>query len=359
MKRIIFAVATIAVLLTSCENSSKEFPEYIYQTISFANPSPIRTLIMGDDGDYSTEIDNRHAFEIYAVLGGVNVNRSDRWVEFVIDDSMVDGLTFTDSDRPVKALPSGYYTLSDSKRINIKKGNVMGSVEVQLTDAFFNDPETNKVTYVLPVRLVNCSDSILQGKAKANVVNPDRLNSDDWEIQPKDFTLYAVTYVNKYHGVWLSTGTDQVTVNGQTSTVQRNPEFLEKADLRYIYTKNLSVATRTFSHNVSITDAEGKASDKNISITVEMAFDENDRFTVTSVTEGCKASGSGTWTHKGAPKAWGNTDRDLITAEYEYEIPYVVNEMTGATDVYKVKSTERLVMRDRNHNQSNFSYKRN
>lgn len=36
------------------------------------------------------------------------------------------------------------------------------------------------------------ADTILQGKAQ--VADPHRLNKADWEVQPKDYTLYAVKY---------------------------------------------------------------------------------------------------------------------------------------------------------------------
>jgi len=102
-------------------------------------------------------------------------------------------------------MPQNYYTLS-SNQITIPAGKVNGSIEVQLTDAFFNDPLAIKLGYVIPVRLLGSADvdTILHGKAA--VANPDPRVAGDWEITPKDFTMFAVKYVNKYHGNYLHRG---------------------------------------------------------------------------------------------------------------------------------------------------------
>ena len=203
MKKILLSMLTVATLLltSSCENSDIEFGDFEYQTVYFARQTPVRTITLGDDV-YDTSLDNAHKFQIYATLGGVEKNKKDRLIQFVVDKSLCDGLTFSDGS-PVQVMPSEYYSLS-SNTITIPSGNIMGAVDVQLTDAFFADSKSIDVTYIVPLRMTACQDSILSGTAKDGVTNPNRLNSNDWSTSPKDYILYAVKYKNKWHGAWIS-----------------------------------------------------------------------------------------------------------------------------------------------------------
>lgn len=348
------SLLTLGLAFTACHNSDIDFPDFEYQTISFAKQSPIRTVTLGDDGDYNTDLDNRHIIEIKAVLGGVNENRGTHSADFIVDNSLVDRITFADG-RPVKAMPSNYYTLSGDQMV-ITKGNVIGGVQVQLTDAFFADPEAVGVNYVIPIVLTNSTDSILQGKPKDGIANPDRLNKDDWSVLPKDYTLYAVKFKNPYEGVWLSRGVDNIDNNGETKTDTRMPELWEKATLRYLTSRSLTRSAYTFSYTVPVTGADGKSSEKNISCELLLDIDANGNCTVSTETPGCTASGSGKWTYKGEPKAWGDKDRDLLKLSYTFSIDYVVNEATGQHATYKLTSEESLVMRDRQNKLEEFSY---
>ena len=75
MKKVIFSLVGMALVLSSCKNDSQEFPDYIYQTISFAQQTPIRTVTLGEDGEYDTTLDNQHIVQVCPVLGGVNTNK--------------------------------------------------------------------------------------------------------------------------------------------------------------------------------------------------------------------------------------------------------------------------------------------
>src|SRR3546814_6217797 len=48
----------------------------------------------------------------------------------------------------IRAMPQTYYTLSDADRIVIPGGEMNGGVEVQLTEAFFNDTLGMRLGYV-------------------------------------------------------------------------------------------------------------------------------------------------------------------------------------------------------------------
>lgn len=357
MKKTIFLAIAGGLLLTGCHNADVDFPDFEYQTISFAHQTPVRTLTMGDDQELDMSLDNAHQFEVKAVLGGVNENRKERWAEVAVDNSLVNGLTYSDGT-PVKALPENYYTIAD-KRLVIKKGEVLGGVKVQLTDAFFNDPETVGVTYVLPLRLVAASDSILSGLAKDGVENPNRLNKDDWTTVPKDYVLYGVKYKNAYHGCWLSKGIDKINHNGVATEENRMADYWEYATLRYLRTKSLTTSTYSFSYYVPVIDASGADSEKLLTCDLNLTIDGNGKCTVSTATPGCTASGEGQWTRKGEPKAWGDKDRDLLKLSYTFTINYVLNEQTGAKGTYTVTTTENLVMRDRENKFEEFSYKLN
>ena len=92
-----------------------------------------------------------------------------------------------------------HYKLA-SNQINIPAGSIMGGVEVHLTDAFFADEKALEQNYVIPLRMteVQGADSILEGKAA--VGDPVLTNNGHWSVQPKNFILYAVKYVNPQHG---------------------------------------------------------------------------------------------------------------------------------------------------------------
>lgn len=354
MKKSLFIISSLAVSLCSCHNSDIEFDNFDYQTISFGTQAPIRTITLGDDGDYNTDLDNAHMFDIKAVLGGVNVNNETHSAAFTVDNSLCDGLYFSDG-RPVLPMPASYYSILGDQMV-ITPGNVLGGVRVQLSDSYFEDPASVETTYVIPIVLTSSADSILQGKPKDGIANPRRLVKDDWAKQPKDYVLYAVKYKNPYHGCWLSKGTDNIDNNGEVKTDNRVTELWEKASLRYLVTKSLTQSTYTFTHTVPVIDAAGEKSEKTLVCELLLDIDDRGVCTVSTQSAGCTASGQGQWTRQGEPKAWGDKDRDLLTLSYTYTIDYVCDESTGRHATYKVTTDERMVMRDRQNKFEEFSY---
>lgn len=322
MNKILYYSVCCILLLSACKNGDIEFPDYDYQTVYFAYQQPVRTITMGDDV-YPTDDDNAHRFHVYATMGGVNANQQDRALRFAIDESLCAGLQFEDGT-DVKPLPAAYYSIA-SLDAAIPSGSLIGGITVQLSDAFFADPEATSLRYVLPVRLVSASDSILEGK---------------------DYTLYAVKYKNKYHGCWLSTGTDVYTTNGAVdSTVSRQPEYVEEASLVYLTTDGLRQSRYEVSANVSVVDpATNKVDVQTKTCSLILTYDDEENITVTTDTEGCTATGSGKWQYQAAKKAWGDKDRDQLTLSYEVAFNYTSN---GAAATTTRKSEETLIMRDR------------
>ena len=163
MNKTIMKCMVLGLLFAGCENGDKEFDDYEYQTISFATQTPIRTITLGEDV-YPTEQDNEYRMQIIATLGGVWSNRKERTAQIVIDESLCTNAYF-DNGKPILPMPKEYYTYS-SEQVVFPKGDIYGRMDIQLTDAFFNDPLTPELTYVIPVRLAQASDSILAGKPK-------------------------------------------------------------------------------------------------------------------------------------------------------------------------------------------------
>ena len=322
---------SFSVVLTSCKNGDIEFPDFDYQTVYFARQTPVRTITLGDDEVASTELDNAHRCQIYATMGGVNKNKKDRTIQITIDETLCSGLKFEDGSS-VTPMPRNYYSLSGNT-ITIASGDIMGCVDVQLTDAFFADPLSTKVTYVIPVRMLSANDSVLKGK---------------------DYVLYAVKYKNMYHGCWLSKGTDVITTGTESKTTTRQPEYWEQADLVYLTTDGLRQSRYQVSTNVTVVNASGKSVVETKTCDLVLTFDDNNHVTVTTDTPNCTATGNGQWERQAAKKAWGDKDRDQLTLQYQVDFSYI---SAGTTTITTRQTTETLIMRDRQSKLEDFSVK--
>ncbi|MDH6312108.1 hypothetical protein M2137_000871 [Parabacteroides sp. PFB2-10] len=319
MKRALFLLLAITgVMFTSCENGDWEFPDYEYTAVYFAYQSPIRTICLGED-IFDTTLDNDYKCQIMATMGGVYKNNKNIEIGIRVDNSLCDGLVFDGTDKEVTPMPSNYYSLSSDK-IVIEKGKLLGGVTVQLTDAFFNDPKSITTTYVIPVVMtsVNNADSILSGTPV--VANPRRAVADDWDVVPKDYTLYAVKYINKWEGNYLRRGTDVVTINGATENVTRKHQYVEKDEVFGLNT-------------ISLTDTEfpivyANAAGLDLPVSLNLAFDNSNACAVTPVNTliqvndsvrvyNITAKGNGRFVELGEKNSWGNQDRDALYLEFE------------------------------------------
>lgn len=206
MKRVIlFAVVVSGVF--ACKNFEPDFPDFDHTTVYFPYQYPVRTLILGNY-IYDNSNDNAHKFLISATMGGVRANTQDRICRFAVDENLCENVYWPDGS-PVLPLPKAYYSLP-ANEIIIPSGKIAGGVEVQLTDAFFDDPLAITNTYAVPLVLTEAVhlDSILRGKPARE--NADRRIEEHWEIAPKDFTLFAVKFVNPYSGIYLHCGKAEV-----------------------------------------------------------------------------------------------------------------------------------------------------
>ena len=226
LKKYIFGVALGVLSLTyaSCYNADHEFPDFEGGTTAyFAYQFPVRTVVLGND-IYDNSIDNEHKIHIYSTMGGAYGGR-DAYVDIAVDESLCDNLWFVgdggNPESPVLPMPSNYYNLSSN--VIPYNGDQRGYVEVQLTDAFFNDPKSVGETYVIPLLMkgVRGIDHILTGTPRNDIdFIPARTNTDYWRVLAKDYVLYCVKYKNPWDAKYIRRGVDNVTEKG----VAREPE---------------------------------------------------------------------------------------------------------------------------------------
>ncbi len=310
--------------ITSCENKEVIFPDFEYTTVYFANQYPVRTIVLGEDF-YDNTLDNEHKCKIYATMGGVYQNDKNIEIDVKVSNELCENLYYSNGDE-VLPMPSEYYSLASDK-ILLKK-QMQGGLEVQLTDAFFADENAIKNTYVIPLVITNVvnADSILSGVALGD--SPIRPNGADWDILPKDYVLYCVKYINKWHAIYLRRGTDAIEAGNVVESVIRREASVEYDELSYCSTTSLN--------SVELPINVVNANDENVTCTLLLTFDQEDNCTVSSNDNGFAVTGSGKFVIDGEKKSWGDKDRNALYLDY------TIN-MDGKR--YSTKDT--LVVRDR------------
>lgn len=322
-------LAGILYIVSACSNKDIIHPDFNYQTVYFGNQFPIRTIELGEDPYVDNTLDNEHKINIKATLGGTRNNTKDISIDYLVDETLCNGLYFQSSNTKVVPLPSHYYKMSSDK-ITITAGNILGGVEVQLTDDFFNDPKSIQNTYAIPLVMKNVhgADSILRGSSLLS--NPNRLIESHWTKKPLDFVIYVVKYVNPWHGNYLRRGIDMVTFEGTNSPVNiiRHADFVEKDQVNLLKTRSM----KELNFPVTFKDKSGT----NITTTLVLKFNEDGTCSITSGSNDMTASGTGKFVKKGEKKSWGNQDRDALYLDYQLKM----NQFT-------VQTKDTLVMRDR------------
>lgn len=332
MKNKIFLMFTIlSITLTSCSNDDMVYDNFEFQSVYFAYQFPVRTITLGEDV-FDTTLDNEHKCRIMATLGGVYSNDKDVSIDVEVANPLTTGLLFKVAGDNVLPMPSNYYTLLSNK-IVITKGNIIGGVDVQLTDAFFADANAIKNTYVIPLKMTNVvnADTILSGKAL--VANPNRAIAGDWAITPKDFIFYAIKYVNPWDSFYLRRGKDVIVGNnGNTAlnkTIVRHKTYVESDEVFKVNTLSLT----TIDFPIVYKDAAGT----NINCKLILTFDSSGNCTVSSSSPGTyTASGTGKFVKRGEKNSWGAKDRDALYLSYK----------VGLQD-FNVTTNDTLVVRDR------------
>lgn len=256
MKKFLYSVlALAAVAFTSCKNSDNKFDDFEGGKIAyFPYQTPIRTIMLGEDVEINTELDNAHKFIVMGVGMGA-YNSYNFSFNTVVDKSLIDKYA---ADKGVVAMPDNYYSIASNS--STYYGNFMSGIEVLLTDAFFADPASITAKYVLPLQMTN-------------VTGADKIN------EALNYTLYCVRYVNPWEGYYLVKGTD--------------------ADLlkcKIVQTTTTSMTT------CSYTNVDG----------VEMIL----TFSGDNCTISGNATGTGNFGHGTEKKAFGNRDRNALYLKY-------------------------------------------
>lgn len=278
----LFALAACA--LTSCDSGDNEFPDYAEtanSAVYFANQQALRTLEQGEDEYVDLTLDSQNRVRITATWGGGYTTRNNVVINCTIDPTLLDGKKFADG-RDIELMPEAYYTLA-SNTINIPAGQILGGLDVQLTDAFFADPKSATTNYVIPVRMtgVQGADSILENK---------------------DYVLYCVKYANPYQGQYLRRGVD---INNGMQKV-RHQTYVKDDEVVNIST----VAQQTNVLPLTVKDAGGV--EQKFSLRLNFAADG----TCTISSDDAVASGTGHYAAKGEKNSLGGKDRNAIYLDY-------------------------------------------
>ncbi|NEW83578.1 MAG: DUF1735 domain-containing protein [Mariniphaga sp.] len=237
MKKIVYLLGIVA-LLFGCENQNVEFDDFAYQTVYFPFQTPVRSIMLGDEVIGDNSIDLEHAFSIGASIGGMYSNTKDRVLTVQLAPELASNITDA-SGNALKLLPSEYYNTTFDK-ITIPAGSFFGKMRVNLTDAFFADPLSIGLSYVVPVRITSAAgDSILSGVPLASVVSPDPRKVSDWITTPKNYVLFGIKYINATHGVYLLRGKRTNTTN-PLDVVAYSKRFIDDNDMTKLTTKSLT-----------------------------------------------------------------------------------------------------------------------
>jgi hypothetical protein len=321
MKRLKNIGLFLLVAFASCKNQDVEFPNYTNNTVYFSYQYPVRTITLGEDL-FDTSLDNAYKCQIMATIGGVYSNKQDVTIGISVNNTLTQGLKFNPPDYSgdVLPMPASYYRLADNK-IVIPKGKIAGGVEVQLTDAYFADPLSTKATYVIPITMTS-------------VTNADSI------LREKNFTLYAIKYINTWAGNYLRRGRDVAEgKNGRTEltkTIVRRNQYVERDEVK-------ALTTRSLSQIVFPITLKG-VNNVDVSCPLLLTFDASGNCTVAPAATGYTATGTGKFVKRGEKNSWGSQDRDAMYLSYQID----------ATDV-RVATTDTLVLRDRGVKMETFS----
>lgn len=176
MRNILLLILLVGFLSGCYDDYRLDYP---YSTVAFSDAKGGvdetgvlgRTVVKGEG----------LSLDMGVYLAGILENSEERWVEYEIDESLLEGTSY-------ELLPSSYYQLSDNSKFVIKPGEFTGRVTITLDSvAFLNDARAIDYKLALPIRLLQTSeDSILQTQSTK---------------------IIAIKYINHYEGFYDNSGT--------------------------------------------------------------------------------------------------------------------------------------------------------
>lgn len=311
MKRVIYAL--MVLVLTACYNQEQMFDDNEIQAIYFPFQYPVRTLSLGNDRLDNT-LDKQHQFNIGISIGGLYMENRKNWTaNFEVDNTLVEDFLVNVNGDTLKVLPTAYYSLNPTSSVVIPKGSFAGLIRVQLTDAFFQDPIAIQGNYVIPLKITSSPDDveILRGEPVEDLVNPNRHVLSDWDVIPRDYTLFGIKYVNPYHGSWLRRGRmeEKDASNNFVRAVVYRADFVEFDDVVTLTTTALNqVKTRL---NV-----------ENDKWDIALDVDANNNIVISTL-PGSPVTVNGTGKYVEGGDTWGGTPeeptpRDVLHLNYSY-----------------------------------------
>jgi len=365
MKIKFLIILAMAFSFTACENQDNDFDDFGSTSVYFPFQTPVRTLIQGKYNLGSNENDNNSRFEIGVIMSGVYENTTDRRVHFELASDLIDPNALTGIDSVnVQVLPSSYYTIEQSSPVTIPAGSTNGRIPIQLEDAFFDDPlafaEFGDVHYVIPLRITDFEalDSLLTGIPIVD--NPIKIRPEDWNPEPKDYTLFGVKFFNKYHGSYLRRGEDKVVgtskkftnATGVTETTDIDDSTVYRAE--FVVQDEVTPVSTAGRNKVISTNLVRRAGiPSNSTVSLELSIDDNGGVTITNADEDSSITITGTGTFVEEGDEWGGEKRDVIYLEYQYQDIEVVEEkvfgqVVASTTVDLMHTVnDTLVIRDR------------
>ena len=151
---------------------------------------------------------------------------------------------------------------------------------------------------------------------------------------PKNYTLYAVKYINPWHGNYLRRGKDAVTGSGLDTTFVYHQKYVESDQV--VSMSSLSLNAVKLSLVV-----KNKRSLTNLPFDLQLNVDNAGKITVTNVantTPTYTVSGTGEYVTDG--DMWGGIKRDVMRLNYQVNFTGTATPTTHA-----LKDT--IVLRDR------------
>jgi hypothetical protein len=328
MRKLIYSLICLVMLgTTACrKDDNLRFDDFEYTTVYFPYQYPVRTLVLGDYG-VDNENDNDLKFLISARVGGLYENKTNWQVDYTIDPVLGEKLATSNND-VLEVLPAKYYTVGPQSRFTIPSGEFYGSLEVQLTDEFLNDPLAFKTHYVLPVVITgSTADSILSGRS--TIANPDPRVAGNWSVTPKHFTLFGIKFMNPYHGKYLHRGRSVIKDGTGTpiDTLVYRQRYVEQDEIWSLQTTGRNRVTVT---GVLRADAGSPGNFK-----MDLDFDaKGDAVIKETAGSTFPITGSAKFIKEG--DMWGNIKRNAIHLSYE---------VTQGANTHYI--TDTLVVRDR------------
>lgn len=313
MKKILY-ILSFMVLLFSCTNQEIEFEDFAYQSVYFPFQYPLRSLMLGDEVIGDNSIDLEHAFSIGVSVGGMYKNTKDRIVTVQFAPELASNIKDA-AGNELELLPSSYYNATFDK-ITIPAGSFSGKMRVNLTDAFFQDPLTTGLRYVIPVKITGAgSDTVLNGRPVSFVSSPDPRIPDHWLVQPKNYVLFGIKYINATHGVYLLRGKRTNVANPQ-EVVTYSARFIDNNDMTKLTTLSL---TENFMATVGGTNKEAT----NAKYSMKLSFNTANKSVAVSQRSQTTvpATGTGKFYSKNDPEAEGYNGKKhrTIYLDYTYE----------------------------------------